>query len=88
MEAIQAATRNPMVLMGRSESLGTVEVGKKADLVLLAGDPLADISNSRRIVGVWAGGQHYDRAQLDAVLEAVAAEQAIRQDGDLEGDRD
>ena len=78
MEAIQAATRNPMILMGRSDSLGTVEVGKKADLVLLDGDPLEDISNTRRIVSVWSGGRYYDRAELDGMLEAVAAQQTIR----------
>lgn len=78
MEAIQAATRNPMVLMGRADSLGTIKPGKKADLVLLDADPLADIANTRRIVGVWLGGQHYAREQLDAMLEAVAATQARR----------
>ncbi len=67
-----------MVLMGQSASYGTIAAGKKADLVLLEADPLMDISNTRRVIGVWTGGRHYDRAQLDALLEAVAEEQANR----------
>ncbi len=50
---------------------GSVAVGQRAELVLLRGDPLADIANSRRIDAVFLGGRHYDRAALDALLVFV-----------------
>jgi imidazolonepropionase-like amidohydrolase len=77
-EAIQSATIRPMELMGLSDVLGTVEPGKKADLVLLDANPLADISNTRRVVGVWEAGLFYDREELDSMLAAVAKEQERR----------
>ena len=78
VEAIKSATRDPMVLMGRSGSFGTVEPDKMADLVLLGADPLADIANTRRAVGVWKRGRWLDRSQLDAMLATVASTQAAR----------
>lgn len=56
-EAIECATLNPAVFFGVSDSLGTIEVGKIADLVLLDADPLADIANTRAISTVIAGGR-------------------------------
>jgi imidazolonepropionase-like amidohydrolase len=81
MEALQTATRNPMLLMGRSDSLGTVEVGMKADLVLLDEDPLLDITNTGRVVGVWKAGEYFDRSRLDSILEEVKTTQARRSGG-------
>ena len=43
MEAVVAATRTAAECIGIEESVGTIESGKKADLLLLDGDPLADI---------------------------------------------
>jgi cytosine/adenosine deaminase-related metal-dependent hydrolase len=68
LQALQAATLGPARIMGLSESLGTVEAGKLADLVLLDADPLADIANTRRIRGVVANGRWMDRAALDGLL--------------------
>ncbi len=72
MRALQAATRNAADFMGVGDSLGTIEVGKVADLVLLDADPLRDIRNTRRIVGVVVRGSFYDRAALDSMLAAGA----------------
>ena len=47
-QAIVAATKNGALAMRRSD-LGTVESGKLADLLLLGGDPLADIHNVRKL---------------------------------------
>jgi hypothetical protein len=57
MEALETATRNPAKFLGRLNSLGTVEQGKTADLVLLEANPLADIHNTRRVFAVILGGQ-------------------------------
>lgn len=72
LAALQAATINPAVFLGATDSLGTVALGKRADLVLLDADPLADIENTTRIRAVLADGRYYDRPALDALLAAGA----------------
>jgi imidazolonepropionase-like amidohydrolase len=57
MAVLQAATRNPAAHLGLLSERGTVEVGRRADLVLLAGDPLADLGNVRRVEAVVYGGR-------------------------------
>lgn len=54
---LRMATLDAAEFMGVSESLGTIEEGKLADLVLLDADPAADIRNTRGIAAVVAGGQ-------------------------------
>ena len=63
-EAIVAATSRPAAFLGLIDEVGTVEPGKRADLVLLDGDPLADIANTRRIAAVVVGGSLLDRSDL------------------------
>ena len=57
MEALQASTRSPVEFLGRLSAEGTVEVGKKANLVLLEGNPIADISNTRQVAAVILNGR-------------------------------
>jgi imidazolonepropionase-like amidohydrolase len=64
MEAIVAGTLNGATAAGMVDSIGTVEPGKVADLVLLRADPLDDIGNIRRIEHVVAGGRVVDIARL------------------------
>jgi amidohydrolase family protein len=64
LEAIQAATIVPARAMRLEAEVGTVEAGKRADLVVVAGDPLADISNVRKVSLVVARGKAYDPAAL------------------------
>ena len=66
-DAIQAATRVPAEFLRLSDA-GTVEIGKRADLVLLNANPLEDIHNTIRIDAVVLRGQLLDRARLDALL--------------------
>lgn len=75
---LQGATVNPARFFGMTDSLGTVEAGKLADLVLLEGNPLEDITNTQRIRAVVANGRLYRRDSLDAMLEDVASESARR----------
>jgi hypothetical protein len=72
LEALQAATINPARFLHATDSLGTVAVGKRADLVLLDADPLLDIANTKRIRAVIADGRLFDRARLDFLLQRVA----------------
>jgi imidazolonepropionase-like amidohydrolase len=56
MQAITAATHGSAALLG-SKDRGTIERGKRADLLVLAANPLDDITNTRRLVTVWHDGR-------------------------------
>jgi imidazolonepropionase-like amidohydrolase len=71
LAALQAATINPATFLGRSAELGTIEAGKMADLVLLRGDPLADIHNTTQIQGVWLRGKYFDEGALKGILDGA-----------------
>jgi len=73
MEALQTATRNPAEFLGLPDSLGTVERGKFADLVLLEANPLEDIANTRRISGVVVNGRYLSKEMLQKMLADAAA---------------
>jgi imidazolonepropionase-like amidohydrolase len=59
-DALRAATINAARMIGREKELGTLEPGKLADLVILDGDPLADIRNVARIHRTMKGGVVYE----------------------------
>jgi hypothetical protein len=65
-EALFAATLGPLQFLGIE---GGIEENRRADLVLLAGNPLEDIANIDRIVAVWLNGMYFDRAALDEMLK-------------------
>jgi predicted amidohydrolase YtcJ len=69
--ARDAATISPARFLHATDSLGTIERGKVADLVLLDADPLDDIGNVARVRAVVAAGRLFDRAALDALLAEV-----------------
>jgi len=64
MDALLAATRNIAEAYGKLDELGTVEPGKRADLVVLDGDPLADVASFGRIAHVMKDGELVDRERL------------------------
>jgi hypothetical protein len=68
LEALQTATLNPARVLQMTDTLGTVESGKLADMVLLDANPLEDIRNTRKIRAVIADGRLYRRADLDRLL--------------------
>ena len=67
-EALRAATLNPAKFLGLDETLGTIEKGKIADLVLLDANPFQDIRNTQRINAVVLNGRFLDRKVLDGML--------------------
>ena len=70
-QALVAGTRNAAEFFGGLAEWGTVQVGKRADLVLLAANPLENISNSTRIEAVAIGGRWLDRRELDQMLASA-----------------
>ena len=57
MQAIESATRIAAEITGTLDQVGTVEVGKLADLILVDGDPLSDIGAIRNVWAVFQGGR-------------------------------
>lgn len=75
-QALAAATSVPARLFGLGDR-GRVAVGRRADLLLVDGDPTTDITATRAIAGVWKAGARLDRAAFAATI-AAAAEAAAR----------
>ncbi len=70
-EAIQTATVNAAEVinkMNKNGDFGTIEVGKIADLILISGNPLDDVSNIRKIEGVMASGRWFDKISLQKMI--------------------
>ena len=65
LDAIRIGTLNAAILLGIDQNLGSIEEGKVADMVLLSGDPLADISNTQLVDTVVKAGRVIDRSALD-----------------------
>jgi hypothetical protein len=74
LEALRSATSDPADYLARTEEIGSVAVGKQADLVLLAKNPLADIRGTREIEAVVLDGRLLRRSRLDALLASVMPE--------------
>lgn len=65
LQALQTATLNPARYFNKTQDFGTVAEGRVADLVVLAGNPLADIANTRRVVAVVADGRYFAPRELE-----------------------
>lgn len=72
-EALRTATINPAKYFDMEKSLGTVEKGRIADLVLLEANPLTDINNTRKIDAVIVGGKYLPKETLQKMLAEVEA---------------
>lgn len=68
--AFAAATIDAALMLGLEDEIGSIEVGKRADLVLLAGDPLEDAGAYRRIREVIFGGRLLSETYPEAMLES------------------
>jgi hypothetical protein len=65
LQVLQAATKNAADFLGKLDSMGTIEKGKIADLVLLDANPLESIANAAKIRSVVVNGRLLDRDALD-----------------------
>lgn len=68
-QALEAATTTPSAFVGAAGQWGEIAAGQRADLVLLAADPLGDIRGTTQIDAVCVGGRWLDRGELDRMLE-------------------
>ena len=73
LEALQTATLNPAKFLGLEKSLGTIEKGKFADLILLDANPLGDIANTKKISAVVVNGKYLPKDSLQKMLADVEA---------------
>ena len=70
--AIEAATRNGAEYLGKLNEFGTVEVGKRADLLLLDANPLQNVANLSKRAGVMVNGRWISQNELQSKLEVFA----------------
>ena len=69
---LEAATKNPSMFLGTIENVGTIEKGKRADLVLLNANPLDDISATDNRAGVMLKGKWHTQQELNGWLDQAA----------------
>src|SRR5262245_367815 len=69
---LEAATRNPSLFLGTIDKVGTIEKGKRADLILLNANPLDDISATENRTGVMLKGKWHTQQELNGWLDQSA----------------
>lgn len=70
--ALEAGTKNPSMFFGTLKQVGTIEKGKRADLILLNANPLENISATENRVGVMLKGKYYSQTELNKWLDDAA----------------
>lgn len=75
-EVLRTGTVYPAKSLGEEKVFGQIAEGFKADLVLLTGNPLEELSNAQKIEGVVRHGRWYSRERLDERLGQIAARYA------------
>ncbi len=76
LKVLQMTTLDAARFLGREATMGRVAAGQAADLVVLDGNPVADVANLHRIAAVVRAGGYLGRADLDAILTGIAAKNA------------
>ena len=71
-EVLEIGTRRPAEYFGAEDEFGTVAVGRRADLMLLAANPLDDVGNVRDPAGVMIGGRWIPAAEIADRLARIA----------------
>jgi imidazolonepropionase-like amidohydrolase len=73
LKILQMTTTNPAEYLGRQDTMGTVEPGRHADLIVLDANPLDDVENLHHINAVVRAGKHYSAAELSALKTRAAS---------------
>jgi imidazolonepropionase-like amidohydrolase len=84
-EVLVTGTRNPAEYFGVPGEFGTVQAGRRADLILLTANPLEDVANVKRRAGVMVRGRWLPESEIQARLEEIARAAALS-DGHLSSD--
>jgi hypothetical protein len=77
LRILQMTTWDAAEFLGATSVMGTVDVGKHADLVLLDANPVESAGHLHHIAGVVRGGRYYGPADLDAIKDRIAASQSV-----------
>jgi imidazolonepropionase-like amidohydrolase len=72
-QIIQSGTKNVGDYFKGRDDFGTVAVGKRADLILVQGNPLKDVANIAKSAGVMARGRWIPEAEIRSKLDEIAA---------------
>jgi len=73
-EVIRSATVVPAAFLGNSKEFGKIAVGQRADLLLVAGNPLEDLETLKRPKGVMIRGRWLPREKLDELLKSLISD--------------
>lgn len=73
-EVLRSATVVPADFLGKRHEFGTIAPGQRADLLLVSGNPLQDLTVLKRPLGVMAHGRWHPRQELDALLQGLSRE--------------
>jgi imidazolonepropionase-like amidohydrolase len=79
LRVLQMTTLNAAQMLGTTDTMGTVEPGKLADLVVLDADPNQAVANLHTVTGVVRAGRYYSNADLDALKQGVEDARAVDQ---------
>ena len=69
LEVLQTATISPAKYLNKTDSLGTIAPNKYADILLLAENPLTDISNTKKIEGLLVNGKFYNKQDMESLKQ-------------------
>ncbi|MGB7146783.1 MAG: amidohydrolase family protein [Mycobacterium sp.] len=72
LRILQMATIDAAEFLGRTSTMGTLEPGKDADIVLLGADPVKNVAHLHDIAGVIRAGRYYSPATLTSTIESIA----------------
>ena len=72
-EALRTSTTSPFEYLGEADRAGTIEAGKRADLLLLDENPLEDVSAASKIAGVLIKGRWLERKEIHKRMQEIAA---------------
>jgi imidazolonepropionase-like amidohydrolase len=71
LQILQSATINGARFLKKTKTMGSIDIGKMADMVLLENNPLTDVSALENINAVFTKGQFFDRKALNKIVEEV-----------------